>query len=119
MRMRTHIVICVVLFPAYAYFFSRIHPMNAILMMYGFFGVALGSVFPDFVEPATTSRHRGLFHSRRALSVTGVLFILSVIIGIFPSGYSDPFPAYPASCFLLGYVSHLLADSLTRAGLPD
>jgi len=118
MKRGTHIVIGIALFLVYAYCLSRVHPAGIVLLTYGLLGVAIGSVSPDVLEPATSSRHRGTFHSRRALRVTGVLFFLTALGGLVPSGLSALSAAYPASCLLLGYASHLLADSITPAGLP-
>ena len=77
-----------------------------------------GSVFPDAIEPAYSSRHRGIFHSRGTLMLASALFIaLGLASAVSLPGGKIPL-AYPASCFLLGYLSHLLADATTPAGLP-
>jgi membrane-bound metal-dependent hydrolase YbcI (DUF457 family) len=79
---------------------------------------AIGSVFPDVLEPAYSSNHRGIFHSRGILRLVSVAFLVTALItdGLYP--LLDRGPAYLASCFLLGYLSHLLADATTARGLP-
>ena len=75
--------------------------------------VVLGSIIPDILEPPTNWMHRGLGHSKRALKLTGIIFVLTALIGLFIS------LLYIISSFFLGYAFHLLADSITEVGLPD
>ena len=119
MRRRIHLVVGTALFLVYAYILGKVHPESALLLAAGFLGVVAGSAFPDLIEPATNSRHRGLFHSRRILRFTSVLFFAAAFLSSFQTGIPLLAAAFPVSCFLLGYASHLLADSLTRAGLPS
>ncbi len=86
--------------------------------LFGIVLAALGSVFPDVLEPAYTSNHRGIFHSRGILRLVSVVFIVTALLtaGMYPLG--DLSLAYFVSCFLLGYVFHLLADATTPRGLP-
>ena len=119
MRRRIHLVVGTALFLVYAYILGKVHPESALLLAAGFLGVVAGSAFPDLIEPATNSRHRGLFHSRRILRLTSLLFFATAFLSILRTPVLFSVGAFPVSCFLLGYASHLLADSLTRAGLPS
>ena len=119
MRRRIHLVIGTGFFLVYSCLLYRVYPESPFLLSCGFLGTVAGSVFPDLLEPATSSRHRGLFHSRRILWLTGILFLVAAVSSIRQAGIPFSAEAFPVSCFLLGYVSHLLSDSLTRAGLPS
>jgi len=119
MRRRIHLVVGTALFLVYAYILGKVHPESAVLLAAGFLGAVAGSAFPDLIEPATNSRHRGLFHSRRILRFTSVLFFAAAFLSVLRTPVLFSAAAFPVSCFLLGYASHLHADSLTRAGLPS
>jgi membrane-bound metal-dependent hydrolase YbcI (DUF457 family) len=80
--------------------------------------VAAGSVLPDVLEPASSRYHRGICHSRGALSLMTILFALSALITVFSPAFPHFVLIYLASCLFLGYVFHLLADSVTPMGLP-
>lgn len=86
--------------------------------IFGVFVVALGSVLPDKLEPANNRNHRGICHSHGALSLITIFFILCALITSSSSTFPNLTLIYFASCFFLGYLFHLLADSLTPAGLP-
>lgn len=75
--------------------------------------VALGSVAPDILEPARHWNHRHTFHSRRTLKVILWVFAITALIGVFSALF------FYVSAFFLGYLFHLLADSTTKAGLPE
>jgi len=75
--------------------------------------VALGSVAPDILEPARLWNHRHTFHSRRTLKVILWVFAITALIGVFSALF------FYVSAFFLGYLLHLLADSTTKAGLPE
>lgn len=70
------------------------------------------SILPDVFEPATHWTHRGVFHSKRALIVTGSVGALGIIIGLITRVYMWPFFIFA------GYALHLLGDSVTPVGLP-
>jgi membrane-bound metal-dependent hydrolase YbcI (DUF457 family) len=59
-----------------------------------------------------------MFHSRRALKSVTVLFLLTAVPVLFAHSMPRSPLIFAASCFFLGYSAHLLADSMTRAGLP-
>lgn len=87
-------------------------------MLMSFFAVCFGSVMPDVLEPARTGSHRGLGHSRRAMKFSAEIFAISALIGLFSLCIPDLAMSYVVSGFFLGYAVHLLADSITPAGLP-
>lgn len=72
-----------------------------------------GALIPDILDPAYTPRHRGIAHSKMILLLFLVFFIitLSYLMNTFNRGI------WSLYFFLLGYISHLLLDSLTPAGL--
>ncbi len=84
----------------------------------GIFLTAIGSVFPDVLEPAYSSNHRGIFHSSLIFRLASVMFIVTVLLTVNPYLLPDHILAYYVSCFLLGYLFHLLADATTPRGLP-
>jgi membrane-bound metal-dependent hydrolase YbcI (DUF457 family) len=118
MNRQAHLIIGFVGFLAYYEVIVHVHAASADLLLMGIVAVAAGSLLPDILEPATSARHRGICHSRLALKSVAVLFLLTAVPVLFAPGI----PRFPlvsaASCFFLGYAAHLLADSMTRAGLP-
>ncbi len=118
MNRQVHLIIGVILFLVYLYAAGLFHSTTGELFVSGIVAVAAGSLFPDILEPATSARHRGVFHSRRVLKTVLVLFLLMAMPVFFVPYGSRSLLAFAASCFFLGYAAHLLADSLTRAGLP-
>lgn len=116
-----HVLIGILFFFAYAFFHNAMSPVIHYpvpgapvpwLWIPGFFLAVIGSSLPDILEPAKNRAHRRTFHSKKTLRTAGLLFALTAVIGLLsPVSFS-------VSCFFLGYLSHLLADSTTRAGLP-
>ncbi len=118
MNRRTHVVMGAIAFFLYTYLLTD--PATAIdgTRLYGLAAVLAGALLPDILEPATSANHRGFFHSRGVARGIAVLFGASVLLSYgFPWLPPGPY-AFPASCFFLGYLCHLLADSLTPRGLP-
>jgi len=118
MNRQAHLVIGVVLFLVYLYIAMFFHGTSGELFVSGIAAVAAGSLFPDILEPPVNARHRGFFHSRRAFRSVSVIFLLMAVPFLFYPGIHHFALVFGASCFFLGYAAHLLADSLTRAGLP-
>jgi inner membrane protein len=118
MNRQAHLVIGTVAFLAYYKVTTFFHAISTEHLFLGIVAVAAGSLLPDILEPARNARHRGICHSRLALKSVAVLFLLTAVPVLFAPGI----PRFPvvaiASCFFLGYLAHLLADSTTRAGLP-
>ena len=123
MRRRGHLAIGIVIFFLYSYFMIHFSTITDASLLFGIVAVLIGSVLPDIIEPPTSSKHRGFFHSRGVLGCTLFAFIVTVVAEIalpyLPSSSQFSFSQiYFISSFLLGYSFHLLAESLTPAGLP-
>lgn len=71
---------------------------------------AAAACLPDFLEPATSPHHRGFFHSIAILLVLG-WWVISLPIAVTAVGVIGVVA-------VLGYISHLVADSLTPRSLP-
>jgi membrane-bound metal-dependent hydrolase YbcI (DUF457 family) len=123
MRRGVHLAIGIIIFFLYSYLIIRFRPDAGALVVAGIIAVAAGSVLPDIVEPATTSHHRGFFHSKSVLACTLLAFMVTVLVEKYPlllpsSSQLSFTQLWFISSFFLGYSFHLLADSLTPAGLP-
>ena len=119
MRSRTHILIGFISFLGYLYFIGIINKSASVPWIYGLVAVVAGSIIPDILEPAINSKHRGKCHSKGALKIMAFLFGITAFIAMIILFFSNFSIIYVASCFFLGYVLHLLADSITPAGLPS
>jgi hypothetical protein len=117
-----HFVIGLVVFFVYNFFNNTIinvvlNPLIGFsvgtLWLIGVFLTAFGSVVPDQLEPPTHWTHRSTFHSKKTLEITEKIFGVTAILALFNPLF------YYISCFFLGYMFHLLADSTTKVGLPD
>lgn len=122
MNRREHFIIGLVVFFVYNFINSFlidsvINPIfgitNTSMWLIGAIAVTLGSVIPDEIEPATHWTHRGTFHSKKTLNLTMKLFGVTAAFSLFYS------PIFYVASFFLGYSFHLLADSMTKVGLPD
>jgi len=122
MNRKEHLFIGIVIFFVYNfinnslinYIINPIFGLSDIgLWLVGAFAAALGSVIPDQIEPATHWTHRNKFHSKKTLNLLMWFFAITAVISLFSSLF------FYISCFFLGYVFHLLADSITEVGLPD
>jgi membrane-bound metal-dependent hydrolase YbcI (DUF457 family) len=118
MNRQVHLVIGIVLFLVYAHGAGLFYRAAGTLLVFGILAVVAGSLLPDILEPATGARHRGICHGRRALGFAGMAFFLTAIPVLFSPTVPRLSLVFTVSSFFLGYASHLLADSLTRAGLP-
>lgn len=70
----------------------------------------IGSILPDILEPSENGKK---YHSKRTLKLTGKILAIIAIISLILITINI------IVGFFIGYVSHLLADSTTEAGLPD
>jgi phosphatidylserine synthase len=77
----------------------------------------IGSLAPDLIEPAQihSFRHRRFFHSWKLLKIISILTIIVIILWLI---FKFSVLLYIGS-FLLGYIIHLLLDSMTKMGLPS
>jgi len=120
MRKGAHLIIGVLAFCGYAYLLGLLHATTRELFLLGLFMAVTGSLMPDILETPTSWRHRGLFHSKRALKCMVGVFGITAAIGVLPSPLiPHVLLIYGLSCFALGYLFHLLADSTTKRGLPE
>ena len=114
MRKHGHVFIGVIFFILAILVFNHFNVgfQYWILPIYLFFTIT-GSRMPDWIEPSSRGgyRHRGLFHSRVMLFCLLVGIMVSYLYARDPWFYSPLF-------FILGYISHLLADSTSKMGLP-
>jgi hypothetical protein len=83
------------------------------MWLYGVILAVIGSGIPDILEPASHWTHRNKFHSKKTLRLSIGIFSITATIGLF-----SPIFFY-ISCFFLGYMFHLLADNITKVGLPE
>jgi membrane-bound metal-dependent hydrolase YbcI (DUF457 family) len=118
MNREIHLAIGILAFFLYAFLIGIVNKGANYSFWYGLIAAAIGSLLPDIIEPGTSWTHRGKCHSKRALKFTGVVFVISAVIGLFFSFITNYSLFYLISCFFLGYVFHLLADSTTKMGLP-
>jgi hypothetical protein len=81
------------------------------------FFLFIGSVAPDYIEPAQAHsfRHRRFFHSWKLLKIISVVTVIAIVLWLI---FKIPVLLYIGS-FLLGYVIHLLLDSMTNMSLPS
>jgi hypothetical protein len=120
MRKGAHLIIGILAFLGYAYLISLIRETTSEFFILGLFAVVTGSLMPDILEAPTSWRHRGIFHSKRALKCMVGTFGITAAAGLLPSPLiSHAFLVSGISCFALGYLFHLLADSTTKRGLPE
>jgi membrane-bound metal-dependent hydrolase YbcI (DUF457 family) len=73
----------------------------------------LGGLAPDVIEPALHPNHRSLFHS-----VSGGAALVRGAAGAWGSANLSDETKSVLVLFVIGYVSHLLADASTPKGLP-
>lgn len=118
MRRSGHLLIGTAAFVLYQLALEAACPAVLYPGFVGLFAAAAGAVFPDILEPGTGIHHRGICHSRRTLRLVSVLFLGAAAISLVALPVPHRIIVYLASCFFLGYASHLLADSRTRMGLP-
>jgi hypothetical protein len=75
----------------------------------------IGSLAPDYIEPAHHFTHRHFFHSKYLLKILSIFIIpFGIICIIFKS-----IILFSIFSFVLGYIGHLLLDSMTKMGLPE
>ena len=118
MRRGVHLAIGLPAFCTYAYLGHFLQDIPQGTLASGLLAVFAGSILPDLLEPPTSSRHRGFFHSKTVLKVTGILFMGTALLWMLPEVPSKTVP-FVLSALALGYLLHLAADSLTKRGLPE
>lgn len=97
-----------------AYFFTTlVNPISAAVALFCVPVALIGARMPDILDPPTGRKHRARAHSKERLNK---YFTITVIV--FPVSLILPF-AVPVMAYLIGYISHLVADSTTPSGLPS
>lgn len=77
-------------------------------------GVGAGvAAVPDILEPPTSPRHRGIAHS-----ASGGVFVLSLAKKLMENPNITPEGKRAIAVLAAGYISHLVLDAETPAGLP-
>ena len=118
MERSTHLFTGVLVFIGFSLVLEAVNKTHGFPWIYGLIIVSIGSILPDILEPATSWRHRGIFHSMRVLLIILPLFCIVSLITLIVSFFSPSNLFYYLACFFLGYAFHLLVDSLTPRGLP-
>lgn len=99
MKTRTHVLIAVLIsiFIALYFGFEKVY----------LFGIVLGVLLPDILEPPVSMHHRRFFHSRKFLKFLVLAAIVTFIISLAKENFLWPF-------FIeIGYIVHLLCDSFS------
>ena len=75
----------------------------------------IGGLIPDTLEPPDTPEHRHVFHSLRVLLF--LIGLMCVLLVTFPM-WSRGSVGLVFFALIIGYISHLLSDSISPTGLP-
>jgi membrane-bound metal-dependent hydrolase YbcI (DUF457 family) len=119
MNRQEHAIIGLFAFLGYSLPLYLIHNTIPEGFIWGMLAVAVGSITPDILEPATSWNHRGRWHSKSTLRFFLKISTITAFVG-FLSIFFKPFSIfYVLAGFPIGYLFHLLADSTTKMGLPD
>jgi hypothetical protein len=70
----------------------------------------VASIFPDFLEPATSKYHRGFFHSQFIFIAASLLNLLTILGAMVSSDLATKILSVLLSAMIFGYTSHLLLD---------
>lgn len=73
----------------------------------------LGGVLPDWLDPPLTRHHRFVAHSRILLYFLIIIWVVLLMLILI----ENSLPLFSIYFLVFGYISHLLLDSLTPAGL--
>jgi len=119
MNRQEHLVIGILIFLPYFFLINSIFKSANYSFLYGIIATSVGSIIPDIFEAPTSWLHRGICHSKRALKIVSILFVITALVGLLSSIITSMSIFYLVSCFFLGYTFHLLADATTTVGLPD
>ncbi|MFP4006371.1 MAG: metal-dependent hydrolase [Candidatus Hadarchaeia archaeon] len=95
----------------FIYFFLNMRVYIFLIMIV--FSV-LGGILPDILDPPFTKKHRRYAHSKILLVIFSTLLLFTVVL-IFIK--REKIILWPIYYFLIGYISHLVLDSFTPAGL--
>ncbi len=95
---------------------SLFTPFFLPLLTVGFVASIFGAVLPDILDPPFSRKHRRFAHSKVLFMIMLVLYLVTLFSIIYGSIY-DILGIWAIHFFLLGYLSHLIMDSFTPAGL--
>ena len=132
MRRKTHLIgaLCFAILGYFIWHFTRrafflptepsvismltsIFSMEVSLFFVMVFSSFFGGTLPDILDPPFTSRHRFFAHSKLLLYILVIIWAVTLFILL----TNRNLWIWLVYFFLLGYISHLLLDSLTPAGL--
>ncbi|MGM0509847.1 MAG: metal-dependent hydrolase [Thermoplasmatota archaeon] len=82
----------------------------------GFAAVIFGAVLPDILDPPFSRKHRRFAHSKVLFVIMLILYMVT-LFSITYRSMNDELGIWAIHFFLLGYLSHLILDSFTPAGL--
>jgi len=88
--------------------------MRILLLLLMVISSVIGGIIPDILDPPFTKRHRRYAHSKILLLIFLTLSCITVVLIYLQR---DNFMLWFIYYFLIGYISHLILDSLTPAGL--
>lgn len=91
--------------------FIKIHPLIFLIMIVA---SITGGIMPDILDPPFTKRHRRYAHSKILLLLFLIITLITIVL-IFLN--RDRLILWLIYYFLIGYISHLILDSFTPAGL--
>ena len=80
------------------------------------FGLGLGAIMPDILNPPYHWTHRKGAHSKGLLKSLVYALLITALVSIPISFFINWVWIVPS--FIIGYISHLFLDSLTPMGLP-
>lgn len=109
MNKNEHLLIALILLVVTYFIFNYFNLLNYLGYAVTLF---IGSVIPDWTEPAKDYQHRSYFHSKKFLKILYYSAIPLLLIGLFSNWFLYLF------FLVIGYISHLWLDSTTKMGLP-
>ncbi len=99
--------------PNYTIFYDLFQGSMIIKTTLLFMFLTIGALIPDKLDPPFSPRHRKFAHSKALL----ILFIMFTAITLYILSTRENLVLWSLYFFLIGYISHLILDSLTPAGL--
>ncbi|MEF8874827.1 MAG: hypothetical protein V5A88_09210 [Candidatus Thermoplasmatota archaeon] len=99
--------------PSFRSTLTSILSMEVMLFFIMIFSSIFGGSLPDILDPPFTSHHRAFAHSRMLFYILIIIWIVTLFSLLTDSNLF----IWILYFFLLGYISHLVLDSRTPAGL--
>ena len=82
----------------------------------GLITVVFGAILPDILDPPFSRKHRRFAHSKILFIIMLALYMVTLFSLTYGS-MKNELGIWGVHFFLLGYLSHLVLDSFTPAGL--